>query len=152
MNDDLREQLANATTARTPVSSPKNDALVYGAIEGGGTKFVCEVGRSATDVYVKCRGANLRSGRHLRGVRQLLYRCRRQIRADWRYWVRMLWAARSAQGLFYIWPLAGDAQAQLVSREFACATALALWLSGGWAQDAILDRSSGRYGQRAGGL
>ena len=25
--------------------------MVYGAIEGGGTKFVCEVGRSATDVY-----------------------------------------------------------------------------------------------------
>jgi fructokinase len=30
---------------------PKVEPVLYGAIEGGGTKFVCAVGRSATDVH-----------------------------------------------------------------------------------------------------
>jgi len=51
MNDDFRTQNASAEASKPLARSPHVQPTLYGAIEGGGTKFVCAVGRSATEVH-----------------------------------------------------------------------------------------------------
>lgn len=51
MDDDLQAQQASVDTAKTSASRPRVEPMLYGAIEGGGTKFVCAVGRSAMEVH-----------------------------------------------------------------------------------------------------
>src|SRR5258708_469037 len=51
MKDDLRAQQASVDTAKTSASPPRVEPRLYGAIEGGGTKFAYAVGRSATEVH-----------------------------------------------------------------------------------------------------